>query len=214
MTERVQKTLEFLREQFEKPAYFQKEPSQKNYRFEHSIRVAHIAAEIARAEGMDEELMTIAGLLHDVGYGQDFPEDYDWNNHGRDGAHIARPFLEELGLSETEVNEICYAIAIHVDDEADFEWERTAFSETVGDADNIDRFDTYRIYETVKYKGFEELELDGRIGWLKTRLEQLERLREFKFGTKTAIALWQERLDFQAEFFGRMLKQMEASRMD
>lgn len=214
MTERVQKTLEFLREQFEKPTYFQKEPSQKNYRFEHSIRVAHIAAEIARAEGMDVELMTIAGLLHDVGYGQDFPENYDWNDHGRDGAHIARPFLEGLGLSRTEVNEICYAIAIHVDEKADFEWERTAFSETVRDADNLDRADAYRIYETVKYKGFEELELDGRVAWLKARLEQLERLRGFRFGTPTAIALWQEKLDFQTEFFGRMLKQMEASRMD
>lgn len=214
MTEHVKKTLDFLREQFEKPAYFQKEPSQKNYRFEHSIRVAHIAAEIARAESLDEELMTIAGLLHDVGYGQDFSEDYDWNNHGRDGAHIARPFLEGLGLSEAEVNDVCYAIAIHVDDKADFEWERTAFSETVGDADNIDRFDTYRIYETVKYKGFEELGLDGRIEWLKARLEQLERLRGFRFGTQTAIALWQEKLNFQTEFFSRMLKQMEASRMD
>lgn len=214
VTERVQKTLKFLREQFEKPAYFQHNPKQKNYRFEHSVRVANIAAKIARAEGMDEELMTIAGLLHDVGYGQDFPDDYDWNNHGRDGERIARPFLETLGLSDAQVNDICYAIAIHVDDKADFEWERTAFSETVGDADNIDRFDTYRIYETVKYKGFDELDLDGRIEWLRTRLEQLERLRDFRFSTETAHALWSEKLEFQIQFFGRMLEQMEASQMN
>ena len=214
MTERVEKTLAFLKGKFESTEYFQKDPTQKNYRFEHSVRVANIAAQIARAEGMDEELMTIAGLLHDVGYGQDFPDDYDWNNHGRDGAHVARPFLEELGLSDGEINNICYAIAIHVDDKADFEWERTAFSETVGDADNIDRFDTYRIYETVKYKVFEELDLGGRIDWLRERLANLERLRGFRFGTQTAIALWQEKLDFQAEFFGRMLRQMEASRME
>ena len=214
MTERVEKTLAFLKGKFENTEYFQKESTQKKYRFEHSVRVANIAAQIARDEGMDEELMTIAGLLHDVGYGQDFPDDYDWNNHGRDGAHVARPFLEELGLSDGEINNICYAIAIHVDDKADFEWERTAFSETVGDADNIDRFDTYRIYETVKYKGFEELDLGGRIDWLRERLANLERLRGFRFGTQTAIALWQEKLDFQAEFFGRMLRQMEASRME
>lgn len=213
MTDRVQKTLEFLREQFEKPAYFQHNPKQKDYRFEHSVRVANIAAQIARAEGMDEELMTIAGLLHDVGYGQDFPDGYDWNNHGRDGERIARPFLKTLGLSDAQVNDICYAIAIHVDDKADFEWERTAFSETVGDADNIDRFDTYRIYETVKYKGFDELDLDGRVEWLHARLEQLERLRDFRFSTETACELWLEKLDFQAQFFGRMLKQMEASQM-
>ena len=214
MTDRVSKTLAFLREQFERPAYFRQEPAQKNYRFEHSIRVAHIAAQIARAEGMDEELATIAGLLHDVGYGQDFPEDYDRNDHGRDGAKVARPFLQSLGLSEQAVNDICYAIAIHVDDKADFQWERTAFSETVGDADNIDRFDTYRIYETLKYKGFEEEDLPGRIAWLQTRLEQLDRLRDFKFGTPTAAALWREKLDFQTLFFGRMLEQMKLSQMD
>ena len=73
MTERVKKTLEFLREQFEALEYFRQNPSQKNYRFEHSVRVANIAAQIARTEGMDEELMTIAGLLHDVGYGQISP---------------------------------------------------------------------------------------------------------------------------------------------
>lgn len=214
MTERVGKTLEFLQERFESTDYFRKEPGAKNYRFEHSVRVARICAQIARAEGMKEELATIAGLLHDVGYGADFPEDYDWKNHGRDGAHIARPFLESLGLSGEEVQDICYAIAIHVDDKADFAWSRTAFSETVGDADNIDRFDVYRIYETVKYKGFEDQPLNGRTEWLRLRLEQLEKLYRMSFGTPTATALWKEKVSYQIDFYTRLLNQMELGRME
>lgn len=211
MTERVQRTQDFLRERFEQAAFFRANPADRAYRWEHSIRVANLAARIARAEGLDEELAMIAGLLHDVGYGQDFPEGYDWKNHGRDGARIARPFLETLGLPEEAVNDICFAIAIHVDDKADFEGRRCPFTETVGDADNIDRFDAYRIYETVRYKGFEELELAGRLDWLRERLAQLNRLHELKFGTPTATALWREKVEFQMEFFGRLLAQMELS---
>lgn len=213
MTERVQRTMAFLREQFESVRYFQENPADKAYRLEHSIRVANIAARIARAEGLDEEMMVIAGLLHDVAYGRDFPPDYNWKDHGRDGAHIARPFLESLDLPEQTVNDICYAIAIHVDDKADFEGRRCPFTETVGDADNIDRFDTYRIYEAVKYKGFAELELDSRLDWLRERLPQLRKLAGMEFGTPTATALWRDKVNFQIEFFERLLAQMELSRL-
>lgn len=214
MTERVKKTLNFLREQFEAPAYFRQNPSQKNYRFEHSVRVANIAAQIARAEGLNEETMTLAGLLHDVGYGQDFPDDYDWNDHGRDGARIARPFLESLGLDKETVNDICFAIAIHVDDKADFEGCRCPFTETIGDADNIDRFDVYRIYESVRYQAKpEEHTLSEKLDWLRQRLESLERLGNMRFATPTATAMWQDKVEYQKGFFSRMLKQMEASRL-
>ena len=45
---------------------------------------------------------------------------------------------------------MCYGIAIHIDDEADFEYERTPLAMSVGDADNIDRYDAYlRLYESL-----------------------------------------------------------------
>ena len=56
---------------------------------------------------------------------------------GFDAAHIARPFLSELGLAEDRINDICYGIAIHVDEKADFPGERTPFALSVGAADNI-----------------------------------------------------------------------------
>ena len=83
----------------------------------------------------------------------------DWVNHGRRSAQIARIFLEKLDLTAEQINDICFGIAIHVDDQADFEWTRSAFCETVGDADNIDRFDAYRIYETLQNQNFSAMKL-------------------------------------------------------
>lgn len=213
MTERVQRAREFLLGLYDSCEFFKANPSDRKYRWEHSLRVACICRDIARAEGMDEELAEIAGLLHDVGYGQDFPADYEWKNHGRDGARMARPFLKQLGLDEETVNDICYAIAIHVDDRADFEGRRTPFTETVGDADNIDRFDAYRIYEFVRYQMVpEEHDLSENLAWLHQRLARLKELSGADLATLTATKLWREKVAFQTQYFSRLLAQMETSK--
>lgn len=147
-TKMVAKTESFLKDTFAASTYLLSNPTDRDYRLEHSYRVANITKAIAEAEGFNVTHAVIAGLLHDIAYCEEMVTREDRMNHGRRGAVIARPFLESLGLPADAVNEICYGIAIHVDDEADFEWERTPFCETVGDADNIDRFDAYRIYET------------------------------------------------------------------
>ncbi|MBQ1316014.1 MAG: hypothetical protein IIY46_00885, partial [Lachnospiraceae bacterium] len=54
----------------------------------------------ALAEGFDEAEMVIACLLHDIAYCEEFGEN-GWNEHGRRGAAIARPYLEELGFRKT-----------------------------------------------------------------------------------------------------------------
>ena len=153
----IAKTEDFLKDTFAASTYLQSHPTERDYRLEHSYRVANIAKAIAEAEGFDVTHAVIAGLLHDIAYCEEMVTREDRLNHGRRSAAIARPFLESLGLSADAVNEICYGIAIHVDDEADFVWERTAFCETIGDADNIDRFDAYRIYETLEYLKFSEM---------------------------------------------------------
>lgn len=212
MTERVKKTLAFVTEYFENGRWFKENPADKKYRLEHSVRVANICRRIAREEGMDEETATIAGLLHDVAYGMDTVEGYDWKNHGRDGARIARPFLETLGLSADVIGDICYAIAIHVDDKADFEGCRCPFTETVGDADNIDRFDAWRIYESVRYQAqFEEKTHEEKLEWLDQRLTYLEKLSKIQFATPAATAMWHDKVKFQQLFFERLQQQMELS---
>lgn len=209
--EMITKTEAFLKNTFAASAYLQENPTERDYRLEHSYRVANIAKAIAKAEGFDVTNAVIAGLLHDIAYCEEMEKREDRMNHGRRSAAIARPFLDSLGLSAEVVNEICYGIAIHVDDEADFEWERTPFCETVGDADNIDRFDAYRIYETLEYLKFSEMNLDDKQEKVVSTIDRLTKYKEMKLGTVTAKNLWIQRLDYYIGFYEKLKAQLDSS---
>lgn len=207
----IEKTEAFLKETFAASFFLQAHPAECAYRMEHSYRVANIAKQIARAEGMNETYAVLAGLLHDIAYCEQWEEETEWKNHGRRSAAIVRPFLESLGLPPDAVNEICYGIAIHVDDKADFDWERTPFCETVGDADNIDRFDAYRIYEGLQAAGFSELPLEAKRERVTSVLRQLANLKEMKLGTPTAKKLWLARLEYYISFYEKLAAQLSGS---
>lgn len=210
-TEMITKTEAFLKETFSASTYLQANPTERDYRLEHSYRVANIAKAIAEAEGFDVTNAVIAGLLHDIAYCEEMETREARLNHGRRSAAIARPFLESLELSADAVNEICYGIAIHVDDEADFQWERTPFCETVGDADNIDRFDAYRIYETLEFLKFSEMNLADKREKVASTIERLTKYKEMKLGTATAKNLWLQRLDYYIGFYEKLNAQLENS---
>ena len=209
--EMIFKTEAFLKDTFTASTYLQSHPTDRDYRLEHSYRVANIAKTISEAEGFDVTNAVIAGLLHDIAYCEEMVPCEDRVNHGRRSAAIARPFLVGLGLPADAVNEICYGIAIHVDDEADFQWERTPFCETVGDADNIDRFDAYRIYETLEYLKFSEMSLDDKREKVASTIEKLTRFKEMKLGTTTAKKLWIQRLDYYIGFYEKLKAQLDNS---
>ena len=209
--EMIAKTEVFLKETFAASIYLQANPTERDYRLEHSYRVANIAKAIAEAEGFDVTNAVIAGLLHDIAYCEEMVTREDRMNHGRRSAAIARPFLESLGLCADVVNEICYGIAIHVDDEADFEWERTPFCETVGDADNIDRFDAYRIYETLEYLSFSKMNLSDKREKVGSTIEKLNRFKVMKLGTVTAKNFWIQRLDYYIGFYEKLKAQLDNS---
>lgn len=206
----VKRTEEFLKRKLSGGAYLAAHPEAEAYRLEHSYRVANIARRIARGEGFDETEMTIAGLLHDVSYCEDFGPD-GWKEHGRRAARIARPFLETLGLPADRIDDICYGIAIHVDDEADFPGARTAFALSVGDADNLDRFDAYRIHESLQKDGFLGLPFEEKTAYAAKRLARLRELRGVQMATGTAAAIWDERLSFYITFYEKLAAQLEAS---
>ena len=211
MTERIARTESFLREKLKESPYFVEHPEAGAYRLEHSFRVARIGAAIARKEGMDEELMTIACLLHDVSYCRAMLDQDSWKEHGRASARIARSFLESLGLEPAAVGEMCYGIAIHVDDAADFPGERTAFAVTVQDADNIDRFDAYRLYETLESMSFSKLSLAEKTAHVERTRQRLEEYRDMPFATAAATELWRERIGFYLDFYRRLGEQFSAS---
>ena len=210
MTERVEKTAAFVRRKLAESPYFVKHPEAGAYRLEHTFRVARIGREIAEGEGFCVEHMVLACLLHDVSYCREFGSHEDWLDHGREAARIARPFLEELGLEAEAVADICTGIAIHVDDRADFPGEVTPFARTVGDADNIDRFGVYRLYETLEKAGFSAMPPEERADYVDGVLAKLEDYRRTAFATETATALWRERIGFYQEFYRRLKDQLEA----
>ena len=206
----IKATEEFLLRKLDAGAYLAAHPEAKAYRIEHTYRVANIGRQIARREGFDETDMVIACLLHDVSYCEEFGED-GWREHGRRSAQIARPFLTELGLPEDRIGAICYGIAIHVDDEADFDGERTPFALSVSDADNIDRFDAYRIHEALSGDGFLQMSLAGKLAYAGKRLARLRELKELPTATKTAQELWSARIAFQIAFYEKLLDQINCS---
>lgn len=211
----IRKTEAFLRAQFANCAYFKEHPADGEYRLQHSYRVANVAGEIARKEGLDEEGLIIGGLLHDVGYcslhetGEEGWE--GWQEHGRLSARLARPFLEQLDLDRERVQEICYGIAIHVDGRADFSGEKTAFASSIGDADDVDRFDAYRIYDAMEYAGFRSLRIEEKRRWLCEKLDWIGRRLKERPGTETAGQMIEERLLYQRQYFERVLEQLEHS---
>lgn len=207
----IRKTEEFLREQFAACAYFREHPTDGEYRLQHSYRVAHAAREIARKEGLDEEGLVIGGLLHDVGYSLPFESENDWLEHGRMSARLARPFLEQLDLGPARVQEICYGIAIHVDGKADFPGEETAFALSIGDADDVDRFDAYRIYDAMEYADFRNLKIEDKRRWLREKLDWIHRRMGVKSGTETARQMIARRLQYQRQYYEKVLEQMECS---
>lgn len=208
--ELIRKTEEFLKQKFDEAIYLNEHPEDKAYRLEHTYRVANIGRQIAAKEGFDETEIVIACLLHDIAYCEEFGED-GWREHGRRSAQISRPFLRELGLPEERIEDICYGIAIHVDEKADFPGENTPFALSVGDADNIDRFDAYRIHEMLNKDRFLEMSFEEKAEYVAKRLSKLRELREIPFGTKTADELWKLRLDFYIIFFEKLDDQLKKS---
>lgn len=207
----IQRTEAFLKEQFAGCAFFKEHPTDGEYRLQHSYRVAHVAREIARKEGLDEEGLIIGGLLHDVGYCLPFETEGGWQEHGRVSARLVRPFLEQLDLGPERVQEICYGIAIHADGKADFPGEETAFALSIGDADNVDRFDAYRIYDAMEYADFRNLKIEDKRKWLREKLDWISWQLGERSGTETARQMIAERLLYQRQYYEKVLEQMKHS---
>ena len=98
-----------------------------------------------------------------------------------------------------------------MDGEADFPGEKTPFALSVGDADCIDRFDAYRIHETLNNDAFLEKPFAEKREYVEKRLARLRRLREEPVGTRTAGEMWQAKIDFFTEFYQKLADQLKMS---
>ena len=86
-----------------------------------------------------------------------------------------------------------------------------SFLRNRGDADNIDRFDVYRIYESLQWMQFSEMPLEQKKSQVDCIIEKLTKIKDMKLGTPTAKELWIQRLDYQLDFYARLKAQLENS---
>lgn len=206
----IESAIHYLKKTFDDSPVFKEHEKEKNYRVEHSLRVANLGKQIALQEGYNVENVVLACLLHDISYAYGIPEDRHMD-HGRLSAFYARPFLQSLNLDEKRIESICGAIAIHVDDEADFEFERTLETEVAGEADNLDRFDAYRLIEILEWKQFSSMSLCDKKQVVDSTLQRLEHYRKMPFHSQSAEELWKQRMDFQIQFYTQLKLQIESS---
>ncbi|MBI3152414.1 MAG: HD domain-containing protein [Chloroflexi bacterium] len=206
-TERLQKIAEFVlarRAETESQGYKNFTAFDYEYRWKHTLRVVQYGKQIAETEGADVELTMAACLLHDISKFDDVEYGRD---HGRVSARIARPFLEALGYTPEQVNNICFSIAVHVDDKADFEHPVTIESKIVSDADNVDRFGVYRLL--LQFKDHAE-KYEALVEKAKSRLLTLKKYRSDNImGTATGKRLFNGQLDVQISFLEHLVEDSE-----
>jgi hypothetical protein len=179
--------------------------SAAEYRWKHTLRVSQFGKVIAENEAADVELVVAACLLHDVAWFDTNAENS--REHGRIGSAKARPFLESLGYNHAQVENICYAIATHVDEDNPDSLEAKILS----DADNVDRFGPYRILQWC----FADIEdYDKLVAKLSERIHRLEHYREENpLFTTTGQQLFAEQLSLQIRFFSEFVGEKELSVM-
>lgn len=198
--------LDFLRERFLSSDAM--DAAARSYRFRHTLRVAELGRRIARAEGLSEDALVVGCLLHDLAYSEVMPDEAAWRGHGRRSAALARPFVETLALPDADREALLFGIAIHVDDVSGFPGERSPLACSIGECDNLDRFDVYRVYEQLERVGFSTLDADAQRAFVAKAQAHLRHCENAPVSTATARALWQDRLAFQNEFYRRLSAQL------
>jgi len=179
--------------------------SNVEYRWKHTLRVAQFGKVIAENEAADVELIVAACLLHDVAW---FDTNADNSReHGRIGAEKALPVLESLGYNQAQIENICYAVSAHVDEDN----PDTLEAKILSDADNVDRFGPYRILQWC----FSDIEdYDKLAAKLSERIHRLEHYREKNpLFTPTGQQLFTEQLSLQIRFFSEFVGEKELSVM-
>ncbi len=202
-SERINKIADFTQEHLHKMAKKYPSPNHNpTYRWEHTLRVASYGKRLAEKEGATAELVIAACLLHDIAH---FESDDDYKDHGRRGAKIIRPYLEDLGYSTKEVDNICYSVALHVDGNAGFDHPETLESQIVSDADNIDRFGAFRLLQWCVDDMYDYNRL---IEKLSQRIERLEYYRQNNpLETEAGRILFSKQLDLQIGFFLEIIEE-------
>jgi uncharacterized protein len=207
--DRLEKIADFVNQRLQRTAQENPGPGvDPVYRWQHTLRVSQYGLQIAKAEGADPELAVAGCLLHDVAH---FDPMESYVEHGRIGAQIARPLLISLNYSPQQIDELHYAIAVHVDGKAGYEHEHTLLAKVVSDSDNIDRFGAYRILQWCV------LEMDKFPQLAEKLSERILRLKKYRqespLETETGSALFARQLDLQIAVFQGLVNEWASTKL-
>jgi hypothetical protein len=211
---RLQKIADFARTYLDE-SYQKRSKKDKNnlarylsgvdYRWQHTLRVAQFGKVIAENEAAEVELVVAASLLHDIAWFDTNAQNH--REHGNLGADQARPFLMNLGYRLKHIENICYSIASHVDEDN----PNTLEARVVSDADEVDRFGPFRILQWCFSDIHEYEKLANKLNERIIRLEQYR--EENPLHTPTGRQLFAEQLNLQLRFFHEFVGEKKLSVM-
>lgn len=206
----IEKLKKFLLDSLQKSSH---DNSEINYYYEHSLRVANIGSTLADKENANKKIVIVACLLHDLAI-FNVSENQD---HGRESAKLARPFLETLDLTKTEIDDICYAIGYHFDGNSGYNYVHTLEASIVSDADNIDSFGMSSAYRFINK--LEKYPKEKKIEKLKRHEKKLASFKRLCIAvtsaggivrpleTKTGCAWFRDQLELQLSIYQRLIEE-------
>jgi uncharacterized protein len=210
-----------------------KELSSSAHDLEHTFRVLKLAKKIAEKEGkVNMEVIELAALLHDIARVKEDSDKTGNTDHAVLGAEMARKILSDLGYPNETVDAVCHAIRTHR-----FRGENvpeTIEAKILFDADKLDAIGAVGIARAYMIAGergeplYREVsdlnvykkenlvggKLNGRIKDISKHSVNMEYETKFKkipdrLFTETARKIAKDRLEFMAQYFGRLKKEIE-----
>jgi uncharacterized protein len=146
MRERLQVESAYLSESQARLLYQQGDAA---HDFDHVQRVAHLAVQIARAEGADEEVVLLAALLHDV------PTDHHATAraaHHLAAADFAQQYLTQRGMALKRIENVVHCIAAHRFRDQSLQ-PQTLEAQCLYDADKLDSIGAIGVARAFAFAG-------------------------------------------------------------
>lgn len=200
------KAFEFVQSHFD--AHPQVDEAERQYRFLHTKRVTHIGRWLTQAESLNQTVVVLGCILHDVGKFDESPS----LSHAQASAEISRPFLLGCGLPADTVEEICHGVALHSqlhtrEDRARY----TVDTLSVADCDDIDRYGAYNTLDFLRRNDFFALDGAGACRMIGGLLEELEVILDHEFSTGSATSVIHALADKRRSFYRQLYLQLETT---
>lgn len=171
------------------------------YRWEHTLRVARWAQQLAVEEKADIEKCVVSALLHDVSH---FVSE-DYRKHGVKSAEIARDFLQKEGFPKAFTEDVAYAVKSHVGEHH----PQTVEAKILQDADTLDRFGFIRILLFGKTTELADLnKLKERVQSFLDYLGKVERGDFGQMWTKTGEVKLRELVNTNKTIYNGVLEEL------